>query len=127
MIRRRYCIECCVIDNIPDHAPNELSKDSVTSATGKLSNLSITPTYDTRIAVPSKTASGGTTKPVPLQLDDGTRRYPQPLPETSTPSTSSTVSTAPKTPNIYLEENDPDFYNNDDDYDEDEPDDDLDL
>ena len=124
-IRRRYCIECCPIDSIPDDAdvPNKSDTDSMNDASAIMSSLSLTSTNDaiTVSTKPYTTSSIGTTKALPLQLDDGTRRH-------YSPETTSAVTTAATTkkPNIYLEENDPEFFNNDD-YDEDEPDDDLDL
>jgi hypothetical protein len=123
-IRRRYCIDCWEMDSAPDNAQlrNDAESDKITTVAGKLSNLSLTARDDT-IRAPSitkNTAFAGTAKAVALQLDDGTRRYP---PQETTAS--ATPTTTIKKPNIYLEENDPDMYDND--YDEDEPDDDLDL
>ncbi len=107
-IRRRYGIAICSAIAIPDRSnlPTLVEGDSMPleEMAGQLSTLSLTST---------------TTKAaVPLQLDDGTRRFPP----TTTTSTSNMTT---KKPNIYLEENDPDYYDHD--FDEDEPDDDLDL
>ena len=108
-IQRRDGIVICNTILIPDRTsqPTKLEGDSrpLEEMTGQISALSLASTT-------IKTA-------VPLQLDDGTRRFP---PNTTTP-TAANMNT--KKPNIYLEENDPDYYDHD--FDEDEPDDDLDL
>lgn len=106
-IQRRYGIVICN-SVIPDRTNVPTLEGDIMpleEMAGQISTLSLTST--------------ATKAAVPLQLDDGTRRFP---PTTTTPTTPNMNT---KKPNIYLEENDPDYYDHD--FDEDEPDDDLDL